>query len=95
MILEHARIIISTARVNAYGEAFTKARPRVQGPPGGHSCCLPPKVGTPGEFPLLIEWESKVYPTEGFRRGAEYRAWSLLHPFYEVSPTVEYYKLVG
>jgi len=51
-----------------------------------------PKVDAPGEFLLLIEWERKADHTEGFRKSPEYEEWSrLLHPFYEVFPTVEYY----
>lgn len=94
MILEHVHITIAPERMTAYLEAFKEARPRVQGQPGCHSCRLLPKVDAPGEFLLLIEWESREDHTEGFRRSAEYEEWSrLLHSFYEVFPTVEYYQL--
>lgn len=94
MILEHVHITIAADRVTAYLEAFEEARPQVQCQPGCHSCRLLPKVDAPGEFLLLIEWESKADHTEGFRRSAEYLEWSrLLHPFYEVFPTVTYYEL--
>ena len=60
MILEHVHISVSPAKVSAYLEAFEQARPRVQGQPGCHSCRLLPKVDAPGDFLLLIEWESKA-----------------------------------
>lgn len=92
MILEHVHISVSSAKVSAYLEAFKQARPQVQCQLGCLSCRLLPKVDAPGEFLLLIEWESKAHHTEGFRKSAEYAEWSrLLHPFYEVFPTVEYY----
>jgi heme-degrading monooxygenase HmoA len=94
MILEHVHIIVSPAKVSAYLEAFEQARPQVQCQPGCYSCRLLPKVDAPGEFLLLIEWESKAHHTEGFRESAEYAEWSrLLHPFYEVFPTVSYFEL--
>lgn len=94
MILEHVHITVTPDRATAYLEAFKEARPQVQGQSGCHSCRLLPKLDAPGEFLLLIEWDSKADHTEGFRRSAEYREWSrLLHPFYEVFPTVAYYEL--
>lgn len=94
MVLEHVHITITPERVTAYLEAFKEARPQVQSQPGCHSCRLLPKVDALGEFLLLIEWESKADHIEGFRLSPEYAEWSrLLHPFYEIFPTVEYYKL--
>ncbi len=92
MVLEHVHITVVPAKVAAYLKAFEQARPQVQCQPGCRSCRLLPKVDAPGEFLLLIEWERKADHTEGFRKSPEYEEWSrLLHPFYEVFPTVEYY----
>lgn len=92
MVLEHVHITVLPANVAAYLEAFEEARPLVQCQLGCRSCRLLPKVEALGEFLLLIEWERKADHTEGFRKSAEYAEWSrLLHPFYEVFPTVEYY----
>jgi len=94
MILEHVHITIAFDRTTAYRKAFEEVRPLVQEQPGCHSCRLLPRVDAPGEFLLLIEWERKTDHTEGFRRSVEYLEWSrLLHPFYEVFPTVAYYEL--
>lgn len=94
MILEHVRIRVEPERANEYLSAFARARPLVQGQSGCRSVRLLPKDGAVGEFLLLIEWESKAHHTEGFRKSPEYAEWSrLLHPFYTVFPTVEYYQI--
>lgn len=94
MVLEHVQISIAPERVSDYLAAFEQARPQVQCQSGCQSCRLLPKVDAPGKFLLLIEWESKAHHTEGFRQSAEYLEWSrLLHPFYEVFPTVEYFEI--
>lgn len=94
MILEHVHITVAPNKADAYLDAFDRARPLVQAQPGCHSCRLLPKLGAPGEFLLLIEWESRAHHTEGFRKSAEYPEWSrLLHPFYDVFPTVAYFEL--
>jgi len=96
MILEHVHITIAPERTADYLAAFERARPLVQRQVGCLGCRLLPKLDAPGEFLLLIEWESKAHHTEGFRGGAEYREWSaLLHPFYDPFPTVDYYSLPG
>ena len=93
MILEHVHITITPERVADYLNAFEQARPQVQCQPGCRSCRLLPKLDAPGEFLLLIEWESKAHHTEGFRLSVEYAEWSrLLHPFYEVFPVVDYFE---
>lgn len=94
MILEHVHISIPPGKTAAYLSAFVRARPLVLRQPGCHACRLLPKLGAQGEFLLLIEWETKKDHTEGFRKSVEYQEWSrLLHPFYNVFPTVEYYEM--
>lgn len=94
MVLEHVHIKVDSNKVAAYSETFDRARPLVQSQDGCLGCRLLPKVGAVGEFLLLIEWESKAHHTEGFRCSPEYQEWSrLLHPFYDASPTVNYYQL--
>ena len=93
-VLEHVHITVAPERVDAYLEAFAKAQLLVEGQPGCRNCRLLPKLDAPGGFLLLIEWERQTDHTEGFRKSAEYAQWSaLLHPFYEVFPTVDYYLL--
>lgn len=41
----------------------------------------------------MIFWDSIEHHTEGFRKSAAYQEWkTLLHPFYDPMPTVEYYQ---
>jgi len=94
MVLEHVHITVAADQMEAYLRAFAQARPLVQSQSGCHSCRLLPKLDAPGEFLLLIEWESKAHHTEGFRKSEVYAEWSrLLHPFYEVFPDVAYFEL--
>lgn len=92
MVLEHVHIQVAPERSKAYLRAFAQARPLVLAQPGCRSCRLLPKVEEEGAYLLLIEWESKEAHTEGFRQSEEYLKWSaLLHPFYDIFPTVDYY----
>jgi len=92
MVLEHVEIKIDPDLTESYQRAFEEARPQVQCQPGCKSCRLLPSLNDPGQFLLLIEWETKEHHTEGFRKSPEYQEWSrLLHPFYETFPTVAYY----
>ena len=93
-VLELVRISVAPERVADYQSAFAEARPLVLQQPGCRSCRLLPNDHESGCFVLLIEWNDRADHTEGFRRSPEYKAWSaLLHPFYDVFPTVEYYRL--
>lgn len=41
----------------------------------------------------MVFWDRIENHTEGFRKSPEYQQWkTLLHPFYEQIPTVEYYQ---
>ena len=92
MIFEHVLISVASERALAYESAFTEARTIILRQPGCQGCNLYPKLDQPGEYLLLIEWNRKEDHTEGFRKSDDYRRWSaLLHPFYEVFPTVDYY----
>ena len=92
MVLEQVHITVAPERVSDYQQAFEQARPQVQCQPGCKSCQLLPALDHPGQFLLLIEWETKEHHTEGFRKSPAYQEWSrLLHPFYDTFPTVNYY----
>lgn len=94
MILEHVLITVAVERAPAYEVAFAEARTIMLRQPGCGGCNLYPKLDRPGEYLLLVRWESKEDHTEGFRKGQDYLRWSaLLHPFYDVFPTVDYYQL--
>ena len=42
---------------------------------------------------LMIFWDEIENHTEGFRKSEAYQEWkTLLHPFYDPMPTVEYYQ---
>lgn len=96
MVLEHVYITVAPERVPDYEQAFEQARPQVQCQPGCKSCRLLPSLDHPGQFLLLIEWQTKEHHTEGFRKSPEYQEWSrLLHPFYDQFPEVRYFLIDG
>ncbi|MEO0733508.1 MAG: antibiotic biosynthesis monooxygenase family protein [Bacteroidota bacterium] len=92
MVLEHVLIQVDPAKASAYVKAYSQARYLVEATDGCRSCRLLPSHDEPGQFLLLIEWSTKAHHTEGFRKSPQYLEWSrLLHPFYEVFPTVSYF----
>jgi len=50
---------------------------------------------TPNRHVLLVNWETLVDHTEGFRGSPDYLRWkALLHHFYDPFPQVEHYETV-
>ena len=49
----------------------------------------------PGEYRLLVRWQTLEDHTVGFRGSEAYQEWRrLLHHFYDPFPTVEHYEPV-
>lgn len=95
MILEHAILPVLPGRAEAFEAAFALARPLIEHQPGCRSVALHRSLETPGDYLLLVEWDSVAAHTEGFRRSPEYARWrELLHPFYDPFPVVEHFAAV-
>lgn len=95
MILEVAILSVRGGMTAEFEAAFATASPIVASMRGYVSHELERCIETPGQYILLVRWESLEDHTIGFRQSPQYRDWrALLHHFYDPFPTVEHYELV-
>jgi len=96
MILEHAPLSVRPGQEAAFEAAFREAQRIIAASPGYRSHELQRCVERPGEYLLLVRWDSLESHEVGFRRSAAYQDWKrLLHHFYDPFPVVSHYRLVA
>ncbi|ANS28642.1 antibiotic biosynthesis monooxygenase family protein [Rhodococcus opacus] len=92
MILEHALLSVTPARVEEFESAFGQAEAIISSMPGFLRLRLSRGLERPNVYLLLVEWEELEDHTEGFRQSCRYQEWKdLLHHFYDPFPLVEHY----
>jgi heme-degrading monooxygenase HmoA len=92
MILESALLNVRPGQAAAFEAAMKRARPLIAASPGFQRIEVRPCVERPGNYLLLVWWDSLEDHTEGFRTSDRYETWrSLLHSFYDPFPTVEHF----
>lgn len=92
MILEHALLQVRPGDEGAFEAAMATARPLIAASPGFGGIEVRPSVDQPGQYLLLVQWESVAHHRDGFRQSDRYRQWrALLHHFYEPMPVVSYF----
>jgi heme-degrading monooxygenase HmoA len=95
MILEVAPLQIRVGRSAEFEAAFQEAQCIISAMPGYISHELQRCIERPGEYVLLVRWESLEAHEIGFRKSAQYQEWKrLLHHFYEPFPVVSHYEPV-
>lgn len=95
MILEAAVLQVRAGEEAEFEAAFASAQSIIAAMPGYVSHALHRCLETPGQYLLLVDWETVEHHTIGFRGSPEYQVWkSLLHHFYDPMPTVEHYETV-
>jgi len=95
MILEVAPLHIRTGQTAEFEAAFLKAQSIITSMPGYLSHELQRCLERPGEYILLVRWESLAAHETGFRKSAGYQEWKrLLHHFYQPFPVVSHYAAV-
>ena len=95
MILEVAPLQVRAGQTAAFEAAFLEAQRIISAMPGYLSHELQRCIERPGEYVLLVRWESLEAHEVGFRKSAEYQEWKrLLHHFYEPFPVVSHYEAV-
>ena len=95
MILEVAPLQVRAGQTAAFEAAFLEAQRIISAMPGYLSHELQRCMERPGEYVLLVRWESLEAHEVGFRKSAEYQEWKrLLHRFYEPFPVVSHYEAV-
>lgn len=95
MILEVAILEVKPGQEEEFEVAFENAQEIISGMVGYISHQLQRCLENPGKYVLLVDWQTLEDHTKGFRGSDEYQEWrTLLHHFYDPSPTVEHYEKV-
>lgn len=96
MVLEVAPLQIRAGRESAFEAAFSEAQAIIASMPGYRSHELMRCLERPGEYLLLVRWDSLEAHEQGFRGSPRYLEWkALLHHFYDPFPTVSHYAAVA
>jgi heme-degrading monooxygenase HmoA len=96
MILEVAILDVKPGRAQQFESAFADAQSIVMSMPGYVSHRLQKCIEDADRYVLLIEWETLLDHTEGFRNSESYQRWKdLLHHFYDPFPVVQHYDVVA
>ena len=91
-VLEAVILHVHPGREAAYEAAFREASPIIAASPGYRRHELRRCIEHPGQYLLLVEWDTLEAHTVGFRQSAAYQDWKrLLHGFYDPFPVVEHY----
>lgn len=96
MILEVAPLSVRPGQESAFEAAFLQAQSIISTMAGylGHE--LQRCIERPGEYLLLVRWQTLEDHEIGFRKSPRYLEWkALLHHFYEPFPTVSHYAPVS
>jgi heme-degrading monooxygenase HmoA len=95
MVLEVAVLEVVAGQEDAFHAAFAEAQTIISSMPGYIDHRLARCMETPNRHVLLVNWETLVDHTEGFRGSPDYLRWkALLHHFYDPFPQVEHYETV-
>jgi heme-degrading monooxygenase HmoA len=95
MVLEVAPLQIRAGQEPAFEAAFARAQGIIASMPGYRSHELMRCLERPGEYLLLVRWDSLEAHEQGFRGSPRYLEWkALLHHFYDPFPTVSHYAAV-
>ena len=93
MIIEHVYLSIRPNQSSAFEDAFKQAKEVIYPMEGLKAVQLIKKVDDSQHYILLIFWDSIEHHQQDFRQSPAYQVWkSLLHPFYDPMPEVEYYE---
>lgn len=96
MILEHAPLSVRSGQEAAFEAAFREAQRLIAASPGYRSHELLRCMERPGEYLLLVRWDSLAAHEVGFRQSAAYQEWRLLlHHFYDPFPVVSHFEVVA
>lgn len=96
MILEVAVLNVKSGESIDFESAFLEAQCIISSMKGYISHELQRCIEIPGQYLLLVRWETLEDHTDGFRKSEPYLRWKkLLHHFYKPFPTVEHYEAIS
>ena len=92
MIVEHALLQVRAGEGAAFERAFAKARPLIAASPGFLGMEVRRGCEAVETYLLIVHWDRMEHHRDGFRRSDRYNEWrTLLHPFYDPMPVVQYF----
>jgi heme-degrading monooxygenase HmoA len=95
-VLEAAPLQVRPGQEAAFEAAFRQAQRIIAAMPGYRSHELQRCIERPGDYLLLVRWDTLEAHEVGFRQSPQYQDWKrLLHHFYDPFPTVSHYRPVG
>jgi heme-degrading monooxygenase HmoA len=92
MIVEHAFFTIRAGSEADFEAAFEQARLVIASSKGFRNLALSRCIETPGQYLLLVEWDTLEDHTVGFRESDLFIEWRrLLSPYFESLPEVTHF----
>ena len=89
MILERALITVKPGQVEAFKQAFAKARPYIEGSKGCRQVEMRQGIEHPDDFLLLVWWDTLEDHNVGFRESPAFTEWrAILGPLFAAPPAV-------
>lgn len=89
MIQEVATLTIDPANADQFEKAVGDARPLFMAAQGCHDMHLERVIEEPGQYLLVVKWESIAAHTESFRNSDAFQEWrALAGPWFVVAPKV-------
>ncbi|HEV7341883.1 MAG TPA: antibiotic biosynthesis monooxygenase [Sphingopyxis sp.] len=92
MIVEHALLQVRAGEGAAFERALAQARPLIAASPGFLGMEVRRGCEAVETYLLIVHWDRMEDHRDGFRRSDRYNEWrTLLHPFYDPMPVVQYF----
>lgn len=92
MIVEHALLQVRAGEGAAFERAFAKARPLIAASPGFLGMEVRRGCEAVETYLLIVHWDRMEDHRDGFRCSDRYDEWrTLLQPFYDPMPVVQYF----
>jgi quinol monooxygenase YgiN len=88
MIFEIARLTIDEAKAAAFEAAVAEAAPLFRRAEGCHHMALERVIEHPGQYHLVVAWESVMHHMEMFRQSPDFQQWRNLVGGFFVTPPV-------
>jgi heme-degrading monooxygenase HmoA len=93
MIVEHAEFTIAEAEAEKFEVAYTQARELLAQTEGFVWAHMHRGIERPGNYLLLVGWESLEAHTVNFRESDRFPQWrALIGPYFAADPKVEHYR---
>ena len=96
MILEQAILPVKPGQGPAFEQALREALPLIQATPGFVKLEVRDCIEMPGQYLLLVWWETLENHTVDFRESPAFLEWrGIVGPFFAQPPQVEHFELLA